>query len=192
MSGILIVMAGRNLLKTKDFSLSGLEGDGRKSLHWALPNANDLRLSAVFPIRTRVIPRSFYPSRLCLHLFFLRSDEVLPRSFYPSRLCLHLFHFQFSIFNFQLLKAVPAFISFSIFNFQFSIVLTFVIFLYSFYCAGRTCGDNSDEVEPRPNRGRLYSLLICIPYGKKFYCFRASAQFIISSAALRFASGHNS
>ncbi|MDR0604450.1 MAG: hypothetical protein LBG80_09140, partial [Bacteroidales bacterium] len=26
-------------------------------------------------------------------------------------------------------------------------------FFYSFYCTGRTCGDNSDEVGPRPNRG---------------------------------------
>ncbi|MDR0602892.1 MAG: hypothetical protein LBG80_01145 [Bacteroidales bacterium] len=25
--------------------------------------------------------------------------------------------------------------------------------LYSFYCAGRTCEDNSNEVEPRPNKG---------------------------------------
>ncbi|MDR0603022.1 MAG: hypothetical protein LBG80_01795 [Bacteroidales bacterium] len=24
--------------------------------------------------------------------------------------------------------------------------------LYSFYCAGRTCEDNSNEIEPRPNR----------------------------------------
>ncbi|MDR0603666.1 MAG: hypothetical protein LBG80_05105 [Bacteroidales bacterium] len=24
--------------------------------------------------------------------------------------------------------------------------------LYSFYCAGRTCEDNPNEVEPRPNR----------------------------------------
>ncbi|MDR0605168.1 MAG: hypothetical protein LBG80_12770 [Bacteroidales bacterium] len=31
--------------------------------------------------------------------------------------------------------------------------------LYSFYCAGRTCEDNSDEVEPRPNSAiGLFSL----------------------------------
>jgi hypothetical protein len=29
-----------------------------------------------------------------------RSDEVLPRSLYPSRLCLHLFLIRFSIFNY--------------------------------------------------------------------------------------------
>jgi hypothetical protein len=32
-----------------------------------------------------------------------------------------------------------------------------VFILYSFYCAGRTCEDNSNEVEPRPNKGLIAS-----------------------------------
>jgi hypothetical protein len=49
-------LTGRNLLLAKDFALSELEGDRRNSLRWALPNAIDLRLSAV-SVSRKIMPR---------------------------------------------------------------------------------------------------------------------------------------
>ncbi|MDR0604896.1 MAG: hypothetical protein LBG80_11400, partial [Bacteroidales bacterium] len=39
-----------------------------------------------------------------------------------------------------------------------------VFILYSFYCAGRTCENNSNEVEPRPNRGFCSCILLLFFY----------------------------